>query len=343
MISPTEVGLEDFYSGLINCKIVLEAAGANRLLNAASTTERIFMRLPHNLQMRFARLALEREFDMDVVPFELFIAYVDQEHKLLCSRFGRLLMQSKNKVNAKGYKARANLIQTPADNDLNAVPRTPSNESFLTKCNYCDAVGHSVARCEIFQGQSYAARKQFVQQKCLCFNCLRKGNGVKDCPSKSRCRKCNGRHHTLIHGDDGGTTSKSSESTASVRDDLSPSVNATTSSVQSALIDAATRLQVIPVCVINNITGDCKDILALLDSGADCHLMCKGLSSELGLTGKPLQAKIQLADGRVENLNTLSSECSVRGILEEEVFVRKRSCCSTTSRSQQQHSFAEGH
>ena len=214
------------------------------------------------------------------------------------------------------------MIQTPADNDGNAVPRTPSNERFLPKCNYCDAVGHSVARCEIFQKQSCAARKQFVQQKCLCFNCLRKGHGVKYCPSKSRCRKCNGRHHTLIHRDDGGTTSKSSESTVSVRDDLSPSVNATTSSVQSALVrkDAATRLQVIPVCVINNITGDCKDTLALLDSGADCHLMCKGLSSELGLTGKPLQTKIQLADGRVEDLNTLSAECSVRGIFEKKVF-----------------------
>ena len=161
------------------------------------------------------------------------------------------------------------MIQTPADNDRNAVPRTPSNERFLPKCNYCDAVGHSIARCEIFQGQSCAARKQFVQQKCLCFNCLRKGHSVKDCPSKSRCRKCNGRHHTLIHRDDGGTISKSFESTTSVRDDLSPLVNATISSVQSALIrkDAATRLQVIPVCVINNITGDCKDTLALLDSG----------------------------------------------------------------------------
>ena len=107
-----------------------------------------------------------------------------------------------------------------------------------------------------------------------------------------------------------------------MRDDLSPSVNATTSSVQSALIrkDAAIRLQVIPVCVINNITGDCKDTLALLDSGADCHLICKGLSSKLGLNGKPLQAKIKLADGRVEDLNTLSAECSVRGILEEKVF-----------------------
>ena len=87
MISHSEVVLEDFYSGLINCKIVLEAAGAGRLLNAASTAERIFMRLPHNLQMGFARLALEGEFDMDVVPFELFIEYVDQEHAQMVGAF----------------------------------------------------------------------------------------------------------------------------------------------------------------------------------------------------------------------------------------------------------------
>ena len=162
------------------------------LLNAASTAERIIMRLPHNLQTGFARLALEQGFDIDVVSFELFIEYVDQEHQLLGSRFGRLLKQSKNKVDAKGYKARANLIQTPEDDDRNALPRTLSNESFLRKCNYCDAVGHPVARCKVFQGQSCAVYKEFVKKKCLCFNCLRKGHGVKNCPSKSRYRKCNG-------------------------------------------------------------------------------------------------------------------------------------------------------
>ena len=86
------------------------------------------MRLPHNLQMGFARLALERGFDINGVSFELFIEYVDQEHKLLCSRFGRLLRQSKNKVDAKGYKARANLIQAPADNDRN--PGRPLTKVF---------------------------------------------------------------------------------------------------------------------------------------------------------------------------------------------------------------------
>ena len=68
-------------------KIVLEAVGAGNLLNAASTAERIFMRLPHNLQKGFAKLALDRGFDMNVVLFELFIEYIDQEHRLLCSPF----------------------------------------------------------------------------------------------------------------------------------------------------------------------------------------------------------------------------------------------------------------
>ena len=49
-----------------------------------------FMHLPHNLQKGFAKLALDRGFDIDVVLFELFIEYIDQEHRLLCFRLGRL-------------------------------------------------------------------------------------------------------------------------------------------------------------------------------------------------------------------------------------------------------------
>ena len=43
-ISNTDMGLEEFYSDLVNCKVVLVAAGAHNLLNAASTAKRIFMR-----------------------------------------------------------------------------------------------------------------------------------------------------------------------------------------------------------------------------------------------------------------------------------------------------------
>ena len=142
VISHTEVELEDFYSGLINCKIVLEAAKAGNLLNAASTAERIFMCLPHNLQKGSAKLALDRGFDMEVVAFELFIEYINKEHRLLCSRFGRLLKSSKSTITTK--------------------------------------------KCKVFQKLFFANRKEFVQHKRLCFNCLGKGHGVKYCSSKIR-------------------------------------------------------------------------------------------------------------------------------------------------------------
>ena len=38
----TEVGFQNFYSDLINCKIVLEAVGDYNFLNAASIAEKIF-------------------------------------------------------------------------------------------------------------------------------------------------------------------------------------------------------------------------------------------------------------------------------------------------------------
>ena len=191
VISHTEVGLEDFYYGLINCQIVLEAAWADNLLNAASTAERIFIRLPHNLQKGFAKLALDRGFDMDVVPFEFFIEYIDQEHRLLCSRFSRLLKSYKSKIKStKGCKVGAKVVQTSNDNDHRIVNKRPSNVETLPRCNYCNTLGHQVGRCEVFQKLSFANCKDFVQHKRLCFNCLGKSHGVKYFSSKIRCRKC---------------------------------------------------------------------------------------------------------------------------------------------------------
>ena len=81
-----------------------------------------------------------------------------------------------------------------------------------------------------------------------------------------------------------------------------------------------TRLQVVPVCAIDNDSGKCVDTLALLDSGADCHLMVADLYRVLGLSGRPIRTEIQLANGRVEVHDTVSVECAVRGIEESGIF-----------------------
>ena len=72
------------------------------------------MRLLHALQERFFKLVAERGFDLDVVAFDLFIEYVEYKHKLMYSRFGRLLQphNHKNLPRVKlGHKVKANLVQ----------------------------------------------------------------------------------------------------------------------------------------------------------------------------------------------------------------------------------------
>ena len=92
--SNTEQGLENFYAELVNCKMVLEGAGAQSILNSVSTDERVFMRLSRSLREKFAKLALDRGFKIDVVPFDFFIEFVEHSLRLVCSTCGRLLQQT---------------------------------------------------------------------------------------------------------------------------------------------------------------------------------------------------------------------------------------------------------
>ena len=93
VIRINEESLHDFYSDLINCKMVVEAFGAAQLLNSAATIEGLFARLPRSLQERFADLALRRGYGMEIVPFDVFIEFIDQNKRLAASRLGRLMEQ----------------------------------------------------------------------------------------------------------------------------------------------------------------------------------------------------------------------------------------------------------
>ena len=57
--------------------------------------------------------------------------------------------------------------------------------------------------CYQFLKQSLEERKNFVQNKKLCKNCLSKGHQLDACPSKFTCRKdsYSQKHHTLLHKD----------------------------------------------------------------------------------------------------------------------------------------------
>ena len=63
------------------------------------------------------------------------------------------------------------------------------------ECRLCSMDTHNTHICQEFKSKSIDERYNIVKEKRLCFNCL--GSHSRDrCPSKSRCRECNQKHHT---------------------------------------------------------------------------------------------------------------------------------------------------
>ena len=342
LIRSDEKGLREFYADLINCKMVLQSANAANQLDATSTTDGIFSRLPRHYQEQFAKLAMKRGYDMDVVPFNLFVEFIDQAQGLASSRLGRLMAaprdhdktQRRSSGGSRSKPARVHAVQS-RDIPTSSVPVTPKREDQKVKgdrlCTACGAPGHFVWRCEQFNKKSVAERKTLVKQKRLCFNCLGSGHVVSKCPSKARCRICQQSHHSLLHLP-GGTKGDESLSSGSPVSSNGPKAdrgstsenglkeNPETKNAYACGSKARGRLQVLPVRIANPTSGKSKDILALLDTGADVHLLSQQVFDELELKGWPVRSSLQLADGSVKVSNTVDTECTVRGINEMEVF-----------------------
>ncbi|CAL8136776.1 unnamed protein product [Orchesella dallaii] len=58
---------------------------------------------------------------------------------------------------------------------------------------------HALYKCQQFLTKSPKERSELVKLNRLCFNCLRKDHRIFNCTSKATCRKCNRKHHTLLH------------------------------------------------------------------------------------------------------------------------------------------------
>ena len=324
-----ERNLQDFYSDLVNCKMVVEAANSAHMLNSAATSESLFARLPKHLQRQFAELALRKGYDMEVVPFDLFIEFIDQTRRLSSSRLGRLMNASTDKVAPQGQRwskpktTRAYSAQL----DVNRTNPSPAKEiskdkGYSRKCSACDAMEHWIWHCSKFTKEPVDKKYSIVNQKRLCYNCLGTGHGVKDCPSKARCRICAKTHHSLLHCSSAATTpDRKTSSATSAPTTTSSSV--VTSSIHDVSSDVnvsrdmrgvRNRLQVLPVLVVNPTTGKNRKTWALLDTGADTHLLTHHLFSELDLCGTPIHSRLQLANGDIKTFDAEETSCMITDI-----------------------------
>lgn len=103
----------------------------------------------------------------------------------------------------------------------NKKPRFEKNDkkvhAFLTQnksslnCVLCPDKQHPLYTCPNFNTLAVNSRFDLAKKYHLCFNCLKK-HTKNDCKSKSTCKNCNKRHHSLLHGYWNKNSDKSNDS-----------------------------------------------------------------------------------------------------------------------------------
>ncbi|XP_036346464.1 uncharacterized protein LOC118755748 [Rhagoletis pomonella] len=150
----------------------------------------------------------------------------------------------------------------------------------MQACPVCSS-NHPLYNCSKFKELNVEARRKVVQQGNMCFNCLQANQQAVNC-KRSFCRKCNGKHNTLLHLDRSSTEKQqTSASQPPMRSDESTSI-----SVNSLQSPQSITLLPTALVVVEDATGSLQQCRALLDSGSQGTLISAACVQRLQLKPK---------------------------------------------------------
>ena len=144
----------------------------------------------------------------------------------------------------------------------------------------------SVARTEEFKGMTPTQRKQYVQTKNLCINCLKAGHSVANCPSKFSCRQCNKKHHTMLHIERFNQSRRFEKANVSTADTPETQTTLTSTSHNASFkSDNEDTVALLGTCrlAVEGKDGRIFWVRALLDSGSETNFITERLAQQLQL------------------------------------------------------------
>ena len=132
-------------------------------------------------------------------------------HKIFTwEEFKAELEQIANQISCKEAAEAAHSQKPNATRSMAAASAKPEANQEKAKverrCHYCKRAGHYIAACPIFTQLGVKERYESLKIGKNCYNCLGSGHGVQTCKSEKRCRKCKGKHHTMLHNEEAPPT-----------------------------------------------------------------------------------------------------------------------------------------
>ena len=317
-------------------------------LDTQHTVSKIFKRLPRYLQDTFmAEVSLQLERGQPIA-FTQLSEFKQRRALVKRSYLGQLMSRRVDKSSVESFrnlhpfrKASINAAQNKSKNVNNALldPREQS-------CAFCQT-SDALWKCDKFIKESIENRWNLVRTTKLCFICL--GTHIaRECRSKTRCRYCDGRHHSLLHGEslksrhtvpgsfrEEWETSDRAGGSLGIRPVVSagkenlnsrmPEYSCSQSSITCGTINAKAkasrnvRLKVIPVTVWSDTSRKHEKVYAFLDEGSDITLCTNALMKRLGARGKSVQYTLSTLGG-VDSKQGFETRLNVRGYCEQAIM-----------------------
>jgi len=172
-------------------------------------------------------------------------------------------------------QALLNTSASPSTTANTSVKTSASNSNLSTSrptCTLCTEV-HRLIRCSIFLKYDVARKRKYLKSKNGCSNDLSL-NHNSQCPSSYNCKKCYGRHHTLLHIDDAPLNAQPS----------APYMMVTPSVIKTSTLDREDppKISFRHTTMAQAVHGerDCTARVAL-DTGSSSSLIKKALTSQL--------------------------------------------------------------
>ncbi|XP_018402067.1 PREDICTED: uncharacterized protein LOC108779200 [Cyphomyrmex costatus] len=177
----------------------------------------------------------------------------------------------------------ANQKQLNANKVTSSKPKQALLETqSKVKCHVCGK-NHNIQNCEEFQAMSQGEKSDAIKKAGLCFNCFRANHKVSACKASS-CRKCDRRHHTLLHPlNSKDTHTASGENAYQEEQNKTQDSKPVNQILSSQLSDTSHILLSTAVVDIADVTGKFHSCRVVLDSGSQSNFIAEQCCDKLKL------------------------------------------------------------